>query len=197
MPNYEYALMDKIAFLTGEQQERVLRFVEDIEAKEPSTELKIVLRFEPYWIDIFARHPDRDLYWSGHGGEGLIDCLTAYFREKHRLLTSKAIAERIIYEIGSLVPMMPERSYKLVGRNLDTGLPDSVQISSIEVREQIAAEMLHSVKSVAGAINLLPRNMRLPEDVLVSATIRIRGRYEHLYGLVEAVQQATGLTVID
>ncbi|MBI1281669.1 MAG: hypothetical protein GC179_26320 [Anaerolineaceae bacterium] len=198
MSQHEGTLIDKIAFLNTEQQERVLKLVEDIEAKEPSDTLRILVRFEPYLIEIVAKHPDRSDFWSGRGGgEEPVDALCSYLKEHHHLLVAKSSGERAFYLIGSLTPLTPERTYMMVGRNLDTGLPARIEISSIEVREQISTAMQIKIKSVAGNIKLIPKNMQLPEDILSGATIRIRGRYGHLPGLAGAVQETTGLNVVD
>src|SRR5262249_33149063 len=130
----EGALIGKIPFLTPEQQEQVLNFVESIEGKEPSNELRILLRFDPYIIDIIAKHPDRPDFWSGRGGGAEpVDILAEYMREQHHLLVAKSSAERAFHDIGSLIPMTPERTIPILGRNLDNGLPARVEISSIEV----------------------------------------------------------------
>jgi hypothetical protein len=198
MLQHEGKLIGKISFLTAEQQERVLNFVEEIEAKGPSQELQILVRFEPYLIEILAKHPDRPDFWSGRGGgEEPVDALVSYLKEHHHLLVAKSAGELAFYEIGSLIPLTPERTYMIVGRNIDTGLPARIEISSIEVREQISTAMLLKIKNVAGSIKLLSKSMNLPEDALAGATIRIRGRYEHLHGLAESVQEATGLSIVD
>lgn len=193
----ESTLIDKISFLTPEQQEQVLNFVEDIEAKEPTHNMAIIIRFNPYWIDIVASHPDRSLNISSRGGGSeIVDILADYFKAQHHLLVARSSAEHAFHAIGSLIPLMPERTVKVVGRNLDTGLPTSIEVSSIELRNQVSDEMQFKIRNVAGSIKLLPKNMQLPEDVLSGATIRIRGRYAHLNGLAEAVQEATGIKVI-
>jgi hypothetical protein len=198
MSQDEGTLIGKISFLTAEQQERVLKFVEDIEAKEPSTEMRILIRFEPFVIWVKAQHPDRPSHsWGYSSGADPVNTLIAYIKKQHQLLVSYFTGEQAIYNIGSVAPQPPERTFLIKGRNLDSGLPSSIELSSVEVREQITSELQHQIKSTALNIKLIPRNMGLPEETLSRATIRVRGRYGHLNGLAEFIAESTGLPIID
>src|SRR5690242_1554901 len=124
----EGILIEKIAFLTAEQQERVLKFVEDIEAKESSSEMKILIRFELFVTQVTAQHPDRSNYgWGSGSSADPTEILVTYMKEQHHLLVSRMTIDRALYLIGSIVPMSPESSLDIKGRNLDSGLPDSIE----------------------------------------------------------------------
>ena len=60
-----------------------------------------------------------------------------HLRNKHNLLIGEPTAEKAKIDIGSAYPLPQERTYMVKGRNLTTGLPDSVEVSSIEIREAI------------------------------------------------------------
>ena len=80
----------------------------------------------------------------------------------------------LCYRPATLIPLTPERTYLIMGRNLDTGLPARMEISSIEVREQISSALQIKIRSVAASVSLIHKNMQLPENVFVGATIRNR-----------------------
>ncbi len=198
MSKHEGTLIEKISFLTDDQQELVLKFVEDIEAKEPSTEMKILIQFEPFVTRVIAQHPDRPNYdWGSGSSADPIDILVAYIKEQHHFLVNRMTIDRALYDIGSITAMSPETSFNIKGRNIDSGLPSSFDLTSVEVREQIAQQMEYQIRNAALNIKLLPKNMNLSDDVLIGATVRLRGQYAGLRGLAEAVHQATGLTVVD
>jgi rod shape-determining protein MreB len=198
MSQYEGTLIDKISFLTAEQQERVLRFVEAIEAKEPPDKLLIQLRFDPFELRCIAKYGEKIF---GHVGsssnDDLVQKLCLYAKEQHHMLIGRPTAEKAIEEIGSIYPLSQERTYTIKGRNMDSGLPDSREISSIEVREQIAPILESQIRQFAANFKYLPHRIDQSEEILVGATIRLTGRYGSIRGLAEAVQQATGLKVVD
>ncbi len=75
-----------------------------------------------------------------------------YMRSKHKLMIGEAMAERVKIQIGSAYPLVQELTTNVHGRNLISGLPDTVELSSIEVRE-----------AIAGSLNILIDNVK---DVL-------------------------------
>lgn len=199
MSQYEGTLIDKISFLTAEQQERVLRFVEAIEAKEPPDKLLLELRFDPFEIRCTAKYREKMIYYpaGSSNDDDLVQKLCLYAKEHHHMLIGRPTAEKAIEEIGSIYPLSQERTYTIKGRNMDSGLPDSRDISSIEVREQIAPILEHQIGQFMVNFKFLLHRIDRSEDILVGATIRLTGRYGSIRGLAEAVQQATGLKVVD
>jgi hypothetical protein len=61
------------------------------------------------------------------------DAIVLFLREKHNLLIGDPTANRILIEIGSAPPDQP-RVLAVKGRNLITGQPDSIEITSLEVQ---------------------------------------------------------------
>ncbi len=197
MSQYEAVLADKIVFLSDDQQKRVLEFVENIEANEPLNKLIIRLKFDPFEIRCFAKYQDKSFsYGTSSSDDDIVQILSRYVREHHHLLIGRPTAEKAIDEIGSLYLLAPERTHIIKGRDLDTGLPASREISSIEVREQIAPPIRNQINQFKANFGYLLRQMELPEHVLGGATIRLRGRYGYVRGSPERLQEITGLKVI-
>ncbi len=70
-------------------------------------------------------------------GDEMNEDIIAYARQKYNLLIGEQMAERVKIEAGSAYPLDPELTVELRGRNLITGLPEAVEISSVELREAL------------------------------------------------------------
>src|SRR5436190_2236861 len=70
-------------------------------------------------------------------GDEMDEEIIRYAREKYNLLIGERMAEQAKIEIGSAYPLHQERTMVIRGRNLITGLPESIEISSVEVREAL------------------------------------------------------------
>jgi len=55
-----------------------------------------------------------------------------YIRNKYNLLIGERMAEQIKIEVGSAYPLETEKTMTIRGRNLVTGLPEAMEVSSIE-----------------------------------------------------------------
>ena len=64
-----------------------------------------------------------------------------YARQKYNLLIGERMAEKIKIAIGSAFPLPEEKTMTLRGRNLVTGLPEAVEVSSIEIREALSVSV--------------------------------------------------------
>ena len=60
-----------------------------------------------------------------------------YIRNKYNLLVGERVAEQVKWSIGSAFPLPVEKTMEVRGRNLVTGLPESVVVSSVEMREAL------------------------------------------------------------
>jgi rod shape-determining protein MreB len=66
------------------------------------------------------------------------------------------MAERLKITIGSAYPLPQEQMMTIQGRNLITGLPEGVEVSSIEIREALANSVNIIVETVREAIDETP-----------------------------------------
>jgi rod shape-determining protein MreB and related proteins len=125
-------------------------------------------------------------------GDEMNDDIINYARQKYNLLVGERMAESIKMAIGSAYPLEEERTMTLRGRNLITGLPESVDISSVEVREALAGSVQTIVSVVRSAIDDTP-----PELVsdLMEAGIALAGGGSLLLGLAERLSEETKIHV--
>jgi len=86
------------------------------------------------------------------------DAIVRYMRKKHNLLIGERTAEDIKIRIGSAYPRPESVTVDVRGRNLVTGLPKTITVTSEETEEALKdttsqiVEAVHSVleKSTAG-----------------------------------------------
>ena len=68
------------------------------------------------------------------GGDELDEAVISYVKKEYKLLIGSQTAEEIKLEIGSAYPLPQEEQAEIRGRDLVTGLPKTVVLSSEEVR---------------------------------------------------------------
>jgi rod shape-determining protein MreB len=125
-------------------------------------------------------------------GDEMNEDIINYARQKYNLMVGERMAESIKMAIGSAYPLEEEHTYTLKGRNLITGLPESIEISSVEVREALAASVQTIVSVVRSAIDDTP-----PELVsdLMESGIALAGGGSLLLGLAERLSEETKIHV--
>lgn len=123
-------------------------------------------------------------------GDEMDEDIVQYMRNKHNLLIGEPQAEKIKIEIGSAYPLPQERTAIVKGRDLTTGLPESIEVSSIEMREAIAGSINIIVDTVKDALDDTP-----PELVadLMESGICIAGGAGQLRGLDERLTEEVNI----
>lgn len=103
-----------------------------------------------------------------------------YVRNKYNLLIGERMAEGVKIEIGSAYPLPEEMTMTIRGRNLVSGLPEAVEISSVEVREALTNSARIIVETIKDAIDEVP-----PELIadLMETGICLAGGGSQLHGL--------------
>ncbi len=125
-------------------------------------------------------------------GDEMDEDIIAYARQKYNLLIGDRTSERAKIEAGSAYPLEEEIVYTLRGRNLITGLPEAVDVSSIEVREALRNSVGIIVEAIKGTLDDTP-----PELVadLMSDGIVLAGGGALLRGLAQRVSEETKMKV--
>jgi len=68
-------------------------------------------------------------------GDELDDVIMEYCKKEYNLLIGERTAEDIKINIGSAYPLKEEKSMEVRGRDLITGLPKSLNLTSVEIRK--------------------------------------------------------------
>lgn len=82
--------------------------------------------------------------------------LVNYIREKYSLLIGEKQAEDLKIAIGSAVELEEEEEREIKGRNIKTGLPKRLVISSVEVREALLIVLRQILNALRDAIEKSP-----------------------------------------
>lgn len=99
-------------------------------------------------------------------GDEMDEDIINYVREKYNVLIGERTAEDIKISMGSAMPLKKEKKSPVQGRDLLTGLPKIVELSSVEVREAIMNTISVITESVKDAIEETPPE--LLKDLLTS-----------------------------
>jgi len=125
-------------------------------------------------------------------GDEMDQEIMAYARQVHNLLIGERMAEEIKIEAGSAFPMDEEGTVVLRGRDLATGLPKSVEVSTVELRDALSGSINAIVDAVRSTIEITP-----PELVadLMYRGIALAGGGALLAGLDRRLAQETKFPV--
>ncbi len=117
-------------------------------------------------------------------GDEMDEDIVQYMRTKHNLLIGEPTAEKVKTEIGSANPLPQERTMNIKGRNLVTGLPTAVEVSTIEIREAVSGSVGIIVDTIKEALDATP-----PELIadLMESGIYMAGGTSQLKGLAERI----------
>lgn len=125
-------------------------------------------------------------------GDELDQDIITYIRNKYNLFIGERMAEQVKMTIGSAYPLPTEKTLVVRGRNLVTGLPESIEISSVEIREAISGSVQIIVETIKDALDEAP-----PEIVadLIETGICMAGGGSQLLGFTDRLSDELNLRV--
>lgn len=89
-------------------------------------------------------------------GDEMDQDIVQYVRNKYNLLIGERMAEQAKITIGSAYHLPQEKTMTLRGRNLVTGLPEAVEVSSVEIREAISGSVQTIIDTIKDAMDEAP-----------------------------------------
>lgn len=125
-------------------------------------------------------------------GDELDEDILQYIRKKYNLLIGERMAEQIKIAVGSAYPLQTELTITARGRNLITGLPGSVEVSSVEIREAMNPSLQIIVDTIKDALDEVPPE--LVSDLLDSG-VCLAGGGAQILGLVPRLKDELNLRV--
>lgn len=130
------------------------------------------------------------------GGDKMDEAIMTHIKRKYNLLIGEPTAEDIKIKIASAFPIDPEQQLEVKGRDLVTGIPQSIIITSEEVRKAISEQVDSIVQAVRIALEQAPAE--LAADI-VDRGIVLTGGGALLKGLDQLLREETSLpiTVVD
>jgi rod shape-determining protein MreB len=126
------------------------------------------------------------------GGDEMDEAITEYLKKTYNLMVGERTAEDIKIKVGSAYPQEEEMTLEVKGRDLVSGLPKTVTISSEEIREALQ-EPLRAILEIT-KISLERTPPELAAD-LIDHGIMMAGGGSLLRGLDKLISEETGLPV--
>ncbi len=122
------------------------------------------------------------------GGDELDEAIINYAKREYKLLIGQQTAEELKLEIGSAYPMDEELQAEIRGRDMVTGLPKTIVLTSEEIRRAIDEPLSQILGAVRETLDRTPPE--LASDIM-DRGIMLAGGGALLHGLDERLRQET------
>ena len=126
------------------------------------------------------------------GGDRFDEAIVRYIKKQKNLLIGERSAEKLKIEIGTAIKPKEEKYMKISGRNLVTGLPESMEIASSEILEAVSECVEQIVIATRYVLEQTPPE--LAADISDRGII-MTGGGALLQGLDKKIQESTGIKV--
>jgi rod shape-determining protein MreB len=126
------------------------------------------------------------------GGDELDEAIIAYIKKEYKLMIGSQTAEELKLEIGSAFPLENEEQAEIRGRDLVTGLPKTLVVSSEEIREAIEEPVAEIIDAIKATLDKTPPE--LASDIM-DRGIMMAGGGSLLQGMCERVREETQMPV--
>ncbi|MBC1988325.1 rod shape-determining protein [Listeria sp. FSL L7-0478] len=90
------------------------------------------------------------------GGDHMDEEIIQYIRKNYNLLIGQSTAERIKMELGYAPIEHVPQTTDIRGRDLLTGLPKTIQISSVEIQSALSETLLRILEAIRNTLELCP-----------------------------------------
>lgn len=125
-------------------------------------------------------------------GDEMDEAIIAYLKNEYNLMIGERSSEELKIQIGSAFPLEQEEEMEVKGRDLITGLPRTLSVTSNEVREALSEPVKIIVDSVKMTLEQTPPE--LSADIVEKGLV-LCGGGGLLRGLDKLFTQETGLPV--
>jgi rod shape-determining protein MreB len=126
------------------------------------------------------------------GGDEMDEAIMLYLKKNYNLLIGERTAEEIKIKIGSAFPLDEEESMEIKGRDLVAGIPKTMKISSVQVREALSEPVDAIIEAVRQALEETPPE--LAADILDKGII-VTGGGALLKGMDRRLREETNLAI--
>ena len=123
-------------------------------------------------------------------GDDFDEAIVRYMRRKHNLLIGERTAEEVKIKIGACYARPETLSMEVRGRNLVTGLPKTISLTSEETEEALKEPTSQIVEAIHQALESTPPE--LAADI-ADRGIVLTGGGSLLYGLEDLIEEKTGI----
>ena len=127
------------------------------------------------------------------GGDEIDKSIINYIKKEHNLIIGERTAEELKIRLGSAAPLDEEITIETKGRDAMIGLPRTITISSVEIREALSDAINAIVDVVKSALEQCPPDL---SSDLVDRGIVLAGGGSMIRRLDFKLSEATGLPVV-
>ncbi len=122
------------------------------------------------------------------GGDEMDEAIIYYLKKENNLLLGESTAERVKMEIGSAFPLENEEKVEVNGRDLVTGLPKTIIITSQQIRAALEKTLSDIINSIVEVLDETPPE--LASDIMKRGII-LSGGGALLKGMTERISRET------
>ncbi|MDD2213394.1 MAG: rod shape-determining protein [Oscillospiraceae bacterium] len=126
-------------------------------------------------------------------GDKFDEAIVRHIRRKHNVLLGEKTAEELKIEIGCAYPRTEELSKSVRGRNLITGLPAQITVTSTEMMEALEEPITQIFDAIHSVLEKTPPE--LMADISARGIV-LTGGGAMLYGLDKMLASKVGVDVI-
>ncbi|MEO5616451.1 MAG: rod shape-determining protein, partial [Candidatus Eisenbacteria bacterium] len=126
------------------------------------------------------------------GGDEMDEAIVNYAKKAYNMMIGEQTAERIKIEIGSAFPLPEEMDMEIKGRDLVRGIPRTLRVSSVEIREALQEPVSAIVNALRECLERTPPE--LAADI-VDRGIFMTGGGALLRGLDLLMREVTNLNI--
>ncbi|MDC0165343.1 rod shape-determining protein [bacterium] len=124
-------------------------------------------------------------------GDEMDECILQWFRNEHKLEIGLGMSESIKKSVGSAMQMNP-KEISVRGRDLVTGIPKTIEVSSDEIRQALKDPVNAIVEAVKRCLEQTPPE--LAADILERGII-VAGGGSLLKGIDQIIRERTNVPV--
>ncbi|MGZ4359785.1 MAG: rod shape-determining protein [Gaiellaceae bacterium] len=126
------------------------------------------------------------------GGDEMDDAIVNYLKREYKLLIGQQTAEEIKLEIGSAYELREELQAEVRGRDMLTGLPKTVVVSSEDIRQALEEPVVQIIDAIRSTLDKTPPE--LAADIMDRGIV-LAGGGALLTGLDERLRHETHMPV--
>jgi len=126
------------------------------------------------------------------GGDEMDEAIMGHIKKEYKLLIGQQTAEELKLEIGSAAPMREEAQAEIRGRDLVTGLPKTVVLSSEEIRHALDEPVTQIIDAIKSTLDKTPPE--LAADIMDRGIV-LAGGGALLHGIDERLRHETQMPV--
>lgn len=126
-------------------------------------------------------------------GDKFDEAIVRYMRKKHNIMIGERTSEELKINIGTVYPRVQEVSMDVRGRNLISGLPKTINVTSTEIMDALEEPISNIVEAVHAVLERTPPE--LAADISDRGIV-LTGGGSLIYGLDKLLQEKTGINVL-